>query len=202
MESKLRVLSPQLKTFKNALLVLNNHRPLSSQSHLIYVFRNCRSNVDTSPLQKRRKLTRSPHQQLSSSVIASHMYELQQDNSTNVDSSPLQKRRKSIAVKVRLEDYFDLSLLSATRAKMNSFLKKQSRKMKLKSEFEEFVWPAEGDHHDSELYSENNSRRTDEAIVDLKNDNDDSFGDGEDNHVCCVDPFQRFESTALMRFKR
>uniref|UniRef100_M1ARL7 Uncharacterized protein n=1 Tax=Solanum tuberosum TaxID=4113 RepID=M1ARL7_SOLTU len=149
-----------------------------------------------------KRLTRP--QQSSSTVIAisPHLYELQQDNSTNVDSSPLQKRRKSIAVKVRLEDYFDLSLLSATRAKMNSFLKKQSRKMKLKSEFEEFVWPAEGDHHDSELYSENNSRRTDEAIVDLKNDNDDSFGDGEDNHVCCVDPFQRFESTALMRFKR
>ncbi|KAG5582882.1 hypothetical protein H5410_053509 [Solanum commersonii] len=175
-------------------------RPQQSSSSVIAVAPHL-SNVDTSPLQKRRKLTRSPHQQSSSSVIASHMYELQQDNSTNVDSSPLQKRRKSIAVKVRLEDYFDLSLLSATRAKMNSSLKKQSRKMKLKSKFEEFVWPAEGDHHDSELYSEN-SRRTDEAIVDLKNDNDDSFGDGEDNHVCCVDPFQRFESTALMRFKR
>ncbi|KAK4725008.1 hypothetical protein R3W88_027787 [Solanum pinnatisectum] len=175
-------------------------RPQQSSSSVIAIAPHL-SNVDTSPLQKWRKLTRSPHQQSSSSVIAFHMYELQHDNSTNVDSSPLQKRRKSIAVKVRLEDYFDLSLLSATRAKMNSSLKKQSRKMKLKSEFEEFVWPAEGDHRDSELYSEN-SRRTAEAIVDLKNDNDDSFGDGEDNHVCCVDPFQRFESTALMRFKR
>ncbi|KAG5582893.1 hypothetical protein H5410_053520 [Solanum commersonii] len=173
-------------------------RPQQSSSSVIAIAPHL-SNVDTSPLQKRRKLTRSPHQQSSSSVIASHLYELQHDNSTNVDSSPLQKRRKSIAVKVRLEDYFDLSLLSATRTKMNSSLKKQSKKMKLKSEFEEFVWPAEGDHHDSESYSEN-SRRTDEAIVDLKNDN--SFGDGEDNHVSCVDPFQRFESMALMRFKR
>ncbi|KAK6778621.1 hypothetical protein RDI58_025339 [Solanum bulbocastanum] len=153
-------------------------RPQQSSSSVIAIVPHL-SNVDTSPLQKWRKLARSPHQQSSSSVIASHMYELQHDNSTNVDSSPLQKRRKSIAVEVRLEDYFDLSLLSATRAKMNSSLKKQSRKMKLKSEFKEFVWPAEGYHHDSELYS-GNSRRTDEAIVDLKNDNDDSFGDGED----------------------
>nr|XP_004249532.1 uncharacterized protein LOC101261279 [Solanum lycopersicum] len=177
-------------------------RPQQSSSSVIAIaIAPHLSNADTSPLQKRRKLTSSPHQQSSSSVIASHKYELQQDNSTNVDSSPLQKRRKSIAVKVRLEDYFDLSLLSATRAKINSSLNKQSRKKKLKSEFEEFVWPAEGDHHDSESYSEN-SRRTDEAIVDLKNDNDDSFGDGENNHKCCVDPFQRFESTALMRFSR
>ncbi|KAK4377661.1 hypothetical protein RND71_003957 [Anisodus tanguticus] len=109
----------------------------------------------------------------SSSIIASHMYELQHENSSqsNLDTYPLQKRRKSRAVKVtnneRLEDYFDLSLLSAIRAKMNSSMKKQ-----------------------------------DEAIVDLKDDEDDSFGDGEENHVNGVDPFQRFESTALMRFKK
>lgn len=133
-------------------------------------------------------------------VFVTHRYELQHDNSTNVDTSPLQKRRKSRAVKVRLEDYFDLSLLSEIRAKMNSSLKKQSRKMKLKNEFEEFVWPA-GDQHDSKVFSES-SRRTDEAIVDLKSDDDDSFSDGEENHLCCVDPFQRLESTALMRFKR
>ncbi|MCD7453946.1 hypothetical protein HAX54_022756 [Datura stramonium] len=164
------------------------------------------SNVDTSPLQKGRKLTRPP-QQSSFSVIAPHLHELQHQNSSNEDISQLQKRRKSNTEKLRavevmnqrLEDYFDLSLLSAIRAKMNSSLKTQSRKMKVKSEFEEFVWPAAGDH-DSEVFSEQ-SRRTDEAIVDLKND-DDSFRDGEENHACCMDPFQRLESTALMRFKR
>ncbi|XP_059296403.1 uncharacterized protein LOC132049562 [Lycium ferocissimum] len=162
-----------------------------------------KSNLDTSPLQKWRKLT--PPQQSSSSVIAPNLSELQHDHSSQskLDTSPLQKRRKSRVVKVtnneRIEDYFDLSLLSTIRAKMKSSLKKQIRKMKVKSEFEEFAWPV-GDHDSSEVFSEC-KRRTDEAIVDLKND-DDSFGEGEENHVNGVDPFQRFESTALMRFKR
>ncbi|KAM3340161.1 hypothetical protein P3S68_030031 [Capsicum galapagoense] len=165
-----------------------------------------------SPLAKikdiHKRLVRPPQQSSSSSVTSSHLYELQHENSSqsklNLDPSPLQKRRKSRAVKVRLEDYFDQSLLSAVRANMNGPLKKQSRKMNVENEFEEFVWPAADDHHYSEMFSESNRRRrTDEAIVDLKNDNDDdSFGDGEENDVIGLDPFQRFESTALMRFKR
>ncbi|KAK4345691.1 hypothetical protein RND71_035867 [Anisodus tanguticus] len=67
---------------------------------------------------------------------------------------------------------------------MNNSLKKQARKMNVKSEFEEFVWPV-GDHDSSEVFSEK------EAIVDLKIDDDDSLGDSEENHVNGVDPFQR-----------
>nr|XP_009793183.1 PREDICTED: uncharacterized protein LOC104240099 [Nicotiana sylvestris] len=161
-----------------------------------------------------KRLTRPPpltFPQPPSSAVASHLFELQKQNSSNVDTSQLQKRRKLTEklranVKVtnqKLEDYFDLALLSSIRAKMNSAMKKQGRtSMKVKSEFEEFVvWPAGED--DSDVFSESSRRTDDEAIVDLKNDNDDSFGNnGEENQVNCVDPFQQFESTALIRFKR
>ncbi|OIT31737.1 PREDICTED: uncharacterized protein LOC109208301 [Nicotiana attenuata] len=161
-----------------------------------------------------KRLTRPPpltSPQPPSSAITSHLFELQQQNSSNVDTSKLQKRRKLTEklranVKVtnqKLEDYFDLALLSSIRAKMNNAMKKKvTMSMKVKSEFEEFVvWPAGED--DLEVFSESSRRTDDEAIVDLKNDDDNSFGNnGEEIQVDCVDPFQQFESTALIRFKR
>lgn len=128
-----------------------------------------------------------------------------------MDTSQLQKRRKLTEklranVKVtnqKLEDYFDLALLSSIRAKMNNIMKEKGRtSMKVKNEFEEFVvWPAGED--DLDVFSESSRRTDDEAIVDLKNDDEDSFGNnGEEIQVDCVDPFQQFESTALIRFKR
>ncbi|KAL6987601.1 hypothetical protein U1Q18_013346 [Sarracenia purpurea var. burkii] len=107
-------------------------------------------------------------------------------NSTDFQKKREVKRREMR--KKRLEDYLDPDLLSAVRARISGKQKRGGDQNKLMKELA-FEWPVD------EL-----KWRSSEGVVDL-GDGVDVIRSGGDEDDDSGTPFQRFERTALKRFK-